>query len=244
MSFSRLFIMRPVGTTLMAVAFMVAGLFAYRAMPVADLPNISVPVIYVIASQPGSSPQQLASAVTTPLERRLGQIAGVSSMRSDTTDSSAFILLFFDNNRDINGAARDVEAALRAARADMPHTLLDQPQYYKANPSDSPIMVAALTSATRNATALRDLGETHLKPMLAGVKGVGWVDVVGSDKPAIRVEVNPQLLYQYGIGFEDVRSALASANANTPKGFIETGGQRLTLQTNDQPTAPSSTVIW
>ncbi|MFT8418522.1 MAG: efflux RND transporter permease subunit [Acetobacter sp.] len=238
MSFSRLFIMRPVGTTLMAVAFMVAGLFAYRAMPVADLPNISVPVIYVIASQPGSSPQQLASAVTTPLERRLGQIAGVSSMRSDTTDSSAFILLFFDNNRDINGAARDVEAALRAARADMPHTLLDQPQYYKANPSDSPVMVAALTSATRNVTALRDLGETHLKPMLAGVKGVGWVDVVGSDKPAIRVEVNPQLLYQYGIGFEDVRSALASANANTPKGFIETGGQRLTLQTNDQAHSP------
>nr|WP_277875464.1 efflux RND transporter permease subunit [Acetobacter lambici] len=233
-----MFIMRPVGTTLMAVAFMVAGLFAYRAMPVADLPNISVPVIYVIASQPGSSPQQLASAVTTPLERRLGQIAGVSSMRSDTTDSSAFILLFFDNNRDINGAARDVEAALRAARADMPHTLLDQPQYYKANPSDSPIMVAALTSATRNVTALRDLGETHLKPMLAGVKGVGWVDIVGSDKPAIRVEVNPQLLYQYGIGFEDVRSALASANANTPKGFIETGGQRLTLETNDQAHSP------
>nr|WP_086639587.1 efflux RND transporter permease subunit [Acetobacter okinawensis] len=237
-SFSRLFIMRPVGTTLMAVAFMVAGLFAYRAMPVADLPNISVPVIYVIASQPGSSPQQLASAVTTPLERRLGQIAGVSSMRSDTTDSSAFILLFFDDNRDINGAARDVEAALRAARADMPHTLLDQPQYYKANPSDSPIMVAALSSPTRNVTALRDLGETRLKPMLAGVKGVGWVDVVGSDKPAIRVEVNPQLLYQYGIGFEDVRSALASANANTPKGFIETGGQRLTLETNDQAHSP------
>lgn len=238
MSISRLFIMRPVGTTLMAVAFVVAGLFAYRAMPVADLPNISVPVIYVIASQPGSSPQQLASAVTTPLERRLGQIAGISSMRSDTTDSSAFILLFFDNNRDINGAARDVEAALRAARADMPNTLLDQPQYYKANPSDSPIMVAALTSATRSVTALRDLGETHLKPMLAGVKGVGWVDVVGSDKPAIRVEVNPQLLYQYGIGFEDVRSALASANANTPKGFIETGGQRLMLETNDQAHSP------
>ncbi|MGG6429283.1 efflux RND transporter permease subunit [Acetobacter ghanensis] len=238
MSICRLFIMRPVGTTLMAVAFMVAGLFAYRAMPVADLPNISVPVIYVIASQPGSSPQQLASAVTTPLERRLGQIAGVSSMRSDTTDSSAFILLFFDNNRDINGAARDVEAALRAARADMPHTLLDQPQYYKANPSDSPIMVAALTSTTRSVTTLRDLGETRLKPMLAGVRGVGWVDIVGSDKPAIRVEINPQLLYQYGIGFEDVRSALASANANTPKGFIETGGQRLMLETNDQAHSP------
>mgnify|MGYP001311843318 FL=1 len=238
MSFSRLFIMRPVGTTLMALAFVVAGLFAYRAMPVADLPNISVPVIYVIATQPGSSPQQLASAVTTPLERRLGQIAGIESMRSDTTDSSSFILLFFKSDRDINGAARDVEAALRAARTDMPTTLIMPPQYYKANPSDSPIMVTALTSPNRSPDALRDLAETRLTPLLAGVKGVGWVELVGSDKSAIRVEMNPQLLYQYGIGFEDVRSALASANANTPKGFIDMAGQRLTLQTNDQARDP------
>ncbi|WP_025859933.1 efflux RND transporter permease subunit [Acetobacter papayae] len=238
MSFSRLFIMRPVGTTLMALAFVVAGLFAYRAMPVADLPNISVPVIYVIATQPGSSPQQLASAVTTPLERRLGQIAGIESMRSDTTDSSSFILLFFKSDRDINGAARDVEAALRAARTDMPTTLIMPPQYYKANPSDSPIMVATLTSPTRAPDALRDLAETRLTPLLAGVKGVGWVELVGSDKSAIQVEMNPQLLYHYGIGFEDVRSALASANANTPKGFIDMAGQRLTLQTNDQARDP------
>jgi multidrug efflux pump len=238
-SFSRLFIMRPVGTTLMALAFVVAGLFAYRAMPIADLPNISVPVIYVIASQPGSSPQQLASAVTTPLERRLGQIAGLESIRSDTTDSSSFILLFFNSDRDINGAARDVEAALRAARTDMPTTLITPPQYYKADPSDSPIMVAALTSPNRAPDALRDLAETRLTPLLAGVKGVGWVELVGSDKSAIRVEMNPQLLYQYGIGFEDVRSALASANANTPKGFIDMAGQRLTLQTNDQARDPT-----
>lgn len=234
MSVSRLFIMRPVGTTLMALAFVVAGLFSYRAMPVADLPNISVPVIYIIASQPGSSPQQFASAVTTPLERRLGQISGLSSMRSDTMESNAFILLFFDNDRDINGAARDVEAALRAARADMPTTLLTPPQYYKANPSDSPIMVAAMTSPQRSASALRELAETRLKPMLSGVRGVGWVDIVGADKPAIRVDMNPQLLFHYGIGFEDVRSALASANANTPKGVIDTDGRRLMLQTNDQ----------
>ena len=134
--FSRLFIMRPVGTTLMALAFMVAGLFAYRTMPVADLPNISVPVIYIIATQPGSSPQQLASAVTTPLERRLGSIAGVSSIRSTTTDSSVFILLFFDSARDINGAARDVEAGLRAARADMPTTLLICLLYTSPSPRD------------------------------------------------------------------------------------------------------------
>nr|WP_269142556.1 efflux RND transporter permease subunit [Acetobacter garciniae] len=233
-----MFIMRPVGTTLMALAFMVAGLFAYRTMPVADLPNISVPVIYIIATQPGSSPQQLASAVTTPLERRLGSIAGVTSMRSTTTDSSVFILLFFDNARDINGAARDVEAGLRAARADMPTTLLMPPQYYKANPADSPVMVAALTSPLRPPYVLRDLAETQLKPQLAGVKGVGWVEVVGSDKPAVQVEMNPHLLYHFGIGFEDIRSALASANANTPKGFIDSGGQRMVLQTNDQARTP------
>ncbi|MGO2958408.1 MAG: efflux RND transporter permease subunit [Acetobacter sp.] len=234
MSLCRLFIMRPVGTILMAMAFVLAGVFAYRAMPVADLPNISVPVIYVVATQPGSSPQQMASSLTTPLERHLGQIAGLSSMRSESTDKDSFVLLFFDDSRDINGAARDVEAALQAARRDMPNTLLMTPQYFKANPSDSPIMLAAMTSDTRSPTALRDLAETRLKPLLAGVKGVGWVELVGASKPAVRVEMNPAMLYKYGIGFEDVRSALASANANTPKGFIESGGQRFTLDTNDQ----------
>ncbi|KAA8386342.1 MMPL family transporter [Acetobacter tropicalis] len=234
MSICRLFIMRPVGTILMAMAFVLAGVFAYRAMPVADLPNISVPVIYVVASQPGSSPQQMASSLTTPLERHLGQIAGLTSMRSDSTDKDAFVLMFFDDSRDINGAARDVEAALQAARQDMPNTLLMPPQYYKANPSDSPIMLAAMTSDTRTSSSLRDLAETRLKPLLSGVKGVGWVELVGASKPAVRVEMNPLLLYKYGVGFEDVRSALASANANTPKGFIESGGQRLTLETNDQ----------
>ncbi|CEF39917.1 acriflavin resistance protein [Acetobacter senegalensis] len=226
--------MRPVGTILMALAFVLAGVFAYRAMPVADLPNISVPVIYVVASQPGSSPQQMASSLTTPLERHLGQIAGLTSMRSDSTDKDAFVLMFFDDSRDINGAARDVEAALQAARQDMPNTLLMPPQYYKANPSDSPIMLAAMTSDTRSPSALRDLAETRLKPLLSGVKGVGWVELVGASKPAVRVEMNPLLLYKYGVGFEDVRSALASANANTPKGFVDSGGQRLTLETNDQ----------
>nr|WP_058987052.1 efflux RND transporter permease subunit [Acetobacter senegalensis] len=234
MSLCRLFIMRPVGTILMALAFVLAGVFAYRAMPVADLPNISVPVIYVVASQPGSSPQQMASSLTTPLERHLGQIAGLTSMRSDSTDKDAFVLMFFDDSRDINGAARDVEAALQAARQDMPNTLLMPPQYYKANPSDSPIMLAAMTSDTRSPSALRDLAETRLKPLLSGVKGVGWVELVGASKPAVRVEMNPLLLYKYGVGFEDVRSALASANANTPKGFVDSGGQRLTLETNDQ----------
>ncbi|MBS0980716.1 efflux RND transporter permease subunit [Acetobacter thailandicus] len=234
MSFCRLFITRPVGTILMAMAFVLAGVFSYKTIPVADLPNISFPVIYVVASQPGSSPQQMASSMTTPLERHLGQIAGITSIRSESTDSSAFVLMFFDDSRDINGAARDVEAALQAAKKDLPTTMLSQPQYFKADPSDSPVMLAVLTSETRTSSALRDLAETHLKPLLAGIKGVGWVEMAGASKPAIRVEMNPLILYRYGVGFEDIRSALASANANTPKGFIEESAQRLTLETNDQ----------
>ncbi|GBQ28159.1 multidrug efflux pump acriflavin resistance protein AcrB/AcrD/AcrF [Acetobacter estunensis NRIC 0472] len=231
---SRLFIFRPVATTLIALAMVFAGLLSWRVMPVADLPDISVPVIYVIASQQGSSPQQMASAVTTPLERRLGAIAGVTQMTSDTTDRSSFILLFFDDARDINGAARDVQAALQAARQDMPHTLIENPQYYKANPSDNPVMIAVLTSDTRPLTELRDFAETRLVSQLAGISGVGWVQPEGAAKPAVRVEMNPYLLFHYGIGFEDIRSALASANANTPKGSLDIAGQRLMLATNDQ----------
>nr|WP_242011262.1 efflux RND transporter permease subunit [Acetobacter fallax] len=230
----RVFILRPVATILIAVAFVFAGALSYRLMPVADLPNISVPVIYVIASQQGSSPQQMASSVTTPLERHLGTIAGLTQMTSDSTDTSAFILLFFDDDRDIDGAARDVQAALQAARQDMPHTLISNPQYYKANPSDNPIIVAALTSDTRPLTSLRDFAETRLLPQLAGIRGVGWVQPEGTAKPSVRVEINPYALYKYGIGYEDIRSALASANANTPKGFIDAGDQRMLLATNDQ----------
>nr|WP_194300829.1 efflux RND transporter permease subunit [Acetobacter oeni] len=230
----RVFILRPVATILIAIAFVFAGALSYRAMPVADLPNISVPVIYVIANQQGSSPQQMASAVTTPLERHLGNIAGLTQMTSDSTDTSAFILLFFDDDRDIDGAARDVQAALQAARQDMPHTLIENPQYYKANPSDNPIIVATLTSDTRPLISLRDFAETRLLPQLAGIRGVGWVQPEGSAKPAVRIEINPYALYKYGIGYEDIRSALASANANTPKGFIDSGGQRMLLATNDQ----------
>lgn len=234
MNLCAFFIRRPVATILLALAMVFAGLLSYRVMPVADLPDISVPVIYVIASQQGSSPQQMASAVTTPLERRLGSIAGLTQMTSDTTDRSSFILLFFDDNRNVDGAARDVQAALQAARQDMPNTLIDTPQYYKANPSDNPIMVAVLTSDTRPLSELRDLSETRLLPQLAGIHGVGWVQPEGAAKPAVRVEMNPYLLYHYGIGFEDIRSALASANANTPKGFLDIGTQRVMLTTNDQ----------
>ncbi|MBB2204259.1 efflux RND transporter permease subunit [Gluconacetobacter takamatsuzukensis] len=230
----RPFILRPVTTTLIAIALVLAGLFAYRALPVGDLPNISVPVIYVVATQPGASPQQMATSVTTPLERRLGQISGISSIESDSTDSTAFILLTFDDSRNIDGAANDVQAALRAATQDMPTTLQMVPQYWKANPADNPIMIMALTSDSRPMAELYDVMKTHLQPMLSQIKGVGWIEIAGSSAPAVRVEMNPYPLFKYGIGFEDIRSALASANANTPKGYVDVGPQRYTIATNDQ----------
>ncbi|MBB2155364.1 MMPL family transporter [Gluconacetobacter diazotrophicus] len=230
----RPFILRPVATTLISLALVIAGLFAYRALPVGDLPNISVPIIYVVATQPGSSPQQMATSVTTPLERRLGQISGISAIESDSTDSTAFILLTFDDSRNIDGAANDVQAALRAATQDMPATLQMVPQYWKANPADNPIMIMALTSDTRPMADLYDVMKTHLQPMLSQIKGVGWIEITGSSAPAVRVEMNPYPLFKYGIGFEDIRSALASANANTPKGFVDVGPQRYSISTNDQ----------
>lgn len=234
MNLCRVFILRPVATTLLAAAILLSGLFAYRVLPVGDLPDIAVPVIYIMATQPGASPQQMASSVTTPLERRLGQIAGVSEIESDSSQDTAFILLTFNETTNIDAAANDVEAALRAARADMPATLQSQPQYWKANPSDNPILILALTSDTQPVSELYDIAKTRLQPLLSQVQGVGWVEIAGSSAPAVRVEINPWPLFKYGLGFEDIRSALASANANTPKGIIENDTTRYTLATNDQ----------
>ncbi|POF62014.1 nodulation protein [Novacetimonas maltaceti] len=234
MNLCRVFILRPVATTLVSLALLLAGIFAYRILPVGDLPNISVPIIYVEATQPGASPQQMASSVTTPLERRLGQIAGINQIESDSNQDSAFILLTFNDGVNVDAAANDVEAALRAARADMPATLRSQPEYWKANPSDNPIIILALTSDTQPVSRLYDIAKTRLQPLLSQIQGVGWIDIVGSSAPAVRVDINPFPLFKYGLGFEDIRSALASANANTPKGFIQNGPTRYTLATNDQ----------
>ncbi|WP_281649540.1 efflux RND transporter permease subunit [Novacetimonas hansenii] len=234
MNLCRIFILRPVATTLVSLALLLAGVFAYRILPVGDLPNISVPIIYVEATQPGASPQQMASSVTTPLERRLGQIAGISTIESDSSQDSAFILLTFNDSVNIDSAANDVEAALQAARGDMPATLRTPPEYWKANPSDNPIIILALTSDTQPVSHLYDIAKTRLQPLLSQIQGVGWIDIVGSSAPAVRVDINPFPLFKYGLGFEDIRSALASANANTPKGFIQEGPIRYTLATNDQ----------
>ncbi|MFT8585612.1 efflux RND transporter permease subunit [Acetobacter papayae] len=236
MTVSRFFIDRPVATILLAVAAILGGILGYRTLPVADLPNVDLPVIQVMARQAGGSPEEIASSVAAPLERRLGQIADVTEMTSQSSQNTTRITLQFSLNRDINGAARDVEAALQAARADMPSTLRQNPSYHKANPNGAPILILTLTSKTHSRAQLYDYATNVLMQHLSSIQGVGQVDITGSAMPAIRAEINPLPLFHYGIGFEDVRAALASANAHTPKGIIDQAGQRFTLDTNDQVT--------
>ncbi|MBO1359403.1 efflux RND transporter permease subunit [Acetobacter sacchari] len=234
MSPCRIFIERPVATTLMTVALIIAGVIGYLALPVSDLPNVDFPVIQVQARQPGGSPEEVASSVAAPLERHLGQIADLTEMTSQSTQNQVRITLQFALSRDIDGAARDVEAALQAAHADLPTSLRQNPSYFKANPNGAPILILALTSPTRTQAVLYDIASNVLQQHLSQVKGVGEVEIGGSALPAVRVEMNPLALFQYGIGFEDVRAALASANAHSPKGIIDQNGLRFTLDTNDQ----------
>jgi multidrug efflux pump len=228
------FIRRPVATTLLTVGIALAGAIAYFKLPVSPLPQVDFPTISVSATLPGASPDVMAATVATPLERHLGQIADVTEMTSSSSANAARITLQFGLNRDIDGAARDVEAAINAARADLPTALRSNPTYRKVNPADAPIMILSLTSETLTAGQLYDAADTILSQKLSQVSGIGQVTVGGSSLPAVRVELNPSALFKYGIGLEDVRAALASANANTPKGSIDIGGQRFQIYTNDQ----------
>jgi multidrug efflux pump len=234
MNLSRPFIERPVATTLLSLGVALAGVFAFIKLPVAPLPQVDFPTISVQASLPGASPDTVANSVASPLERHLGQIADVTEMTSQSTVGSARVTLQFGLDRDINGAARDVQAAINAARADLPSSLRSNPTYHKVNPADAPILILALTSHTLPRAKLYDLASTILAQSLSQLPGIGEVDVNGSANPAVRVELNPTALYHYGIGLEDVRAALASANANSPKGIIESYGQRYQLYANDQ----------
>ena len=228
------FIGRPVATVLLTLAIALAGGVAYFLLPVAPLPQVDFPTISVQATMPGASPETMGTAVATPLERHLGQIADVTEMTSSSGVSNTRITLQFGLNRDIDGAARDVEAAINAARADLPTSLRSNPTYRKVNPADSPIMILAMTSDTLTQGQIYDSASTVLQQKLSQVDGIGQVNVGGSSLPAVRVELNPGAMFKYGIGLEDVRAALASANANSPKGAIETGDQHLQLYTNDQ----------
>jgi multidrug efflux pump len=233
-NFSAPFIARPVATTLLTVGIALAGAFAYPRLPVAPLPQVDFPTISVQAMLPGASPDTVATSVAAPLERHLGQIADVTEMTSSSSVGQVRITLQFGLDRDIDGAARDVEAALNAAHADLPTALKSNPTYRKVNPADAPILILALTSGTLTRGQLYDAADTVLEQKLSQLPGVGEVDVNGSALPAVRVELNPGALFKYGIGLEDIRAALASANANSPKGAIEEGPSHFQIYTNDQ----------
>jgi multidrug efflux pump len=234
MNISAPFIARPVATTLLTIAIALAGLLGFTRLPVSPLPQVDFPTISVSATLPGASPETVSTSVAEPLERHLGQIADVTEMTSQSGIGQARITLQFDVSRDIDGAARDVQAAINAARADLPTNLPSNPTYRKVNPADAPIMVLALTSKTMTQGQMYDAASNILAQRLSQLSGIGNVNIGGSSLPAVRVELNPQALYKYGIGLEDVRAALASANANSPKGTIDDSDRRFQIYTNDQ----------
>jgi multidrug efflux pump len=236
MNISAPFINRPVATTLLTAAIALAGILAFTKLPVAPLPQVDYPTISVNAQLPGASPNTVATSVAEPLERHLGQIADVTEMTSQSGIGQTRITLQFDLSRDIDGAARDVQAAINAAAADLPANLPSNPTYRKVNPADAPILILALTSKTLTQGQMYDAASNVLAQRLSQLSGIGNVIIGGSALPAVRVELNPKALFKYGIGLEDVRAALASANANSPKGTIDDGNNRYQLYTNDQAT--------
>ena len=234
MNVSSPFIARPVATTLLTLGVTLAGLAALTLLPVSPLPQVDFPTISVRASMPGASPETMATSVATPLERHLGQIADVAEMTSSSSVGQTRITLQFGLNRSIDGAARDVQAAINAARADLPASLKSNPTYRKVNPADAPIMILALTSATLTRGQVYDSAATVAQQKLSQVDGIGEVIIGGGSLPAVRVEINPDALFKYRIGLEGVRAGLSAANANTPKGDIEENGRRYQIYTNDQ----------
>ncbi len=234
MNLSRPFIDRPVATTLLTLGVALAGAMSFGLLPVAPLPQVDFPTISVSASLAGASPETMAATVATPLERALGRIAGVTEMTSSSALGSARITLQFDLSRDIDGAARDVQAAINASRSSLPSGLRSNPTYRKVNPADAPIMIVALTSETMTRGQMYDSASTILAQKLSQVNGVGQVQVGGSSLPAVRVEMNPTALNQYGIGMEQVRATIMNANANRPKGALEEGDRRWQIGANDQ----------
>ncbi|MBS0882787.1 efflux RND transporter permease subunit [Pantoea sp. JGM49] len=234
MNLTRLFIFRPVTTLLLTLSIMLLGLLGYRLLPVAPLPQVDFPTIMVSASLAGASPETMAATVATPLERSLGQIAGVTEMTSTSSQGSTSVILQFDLDRDINGAARDVQAAINAARSLLPSAMESLPTYRKANPSDAPIVMLALTSATRTPGELYDLAESKIEQAMGQVKGVGEVSLMGSALPAVRIDLQPLKLAQYGISLDTVREAIANSTTNKPKGILQGSQQSWVVDSNGQ----------
>ena len=239
MSLSSPFVRRPIGTILLTVGLALSGMAAYFGLPVSPLPQVDFPTISVNASLAGASPETMATSVATPLERRLGTIADVSEMTSQSGTGSSRITLQFNLGRDINGAARDVQAAISAARVDLPATLKSTPTYRKINPADAPIMIVALTSKTRTPYQIYDAVSNIVQQKLSQVDGVGEVQIGGGSLPSVRVDLNPLVLSQMGISLEDVRAAISATNPNRPKGVIEDGGRRFQIYTTASRRAAS-----
>jgi multidrug efflux pump len=234
MNFSDTFITRPVATTLLTLGILLSGVLAFQLLPVSPLPQVDSPTISVQAQLPGASPETMASSVATPIERALGRSAGITEMTSQSSAGNTRITLQFDLDRNIDGAARDVQAAINAARTLLPSGLPGNPTYKKVNPADAPIMLLAMTSDTMPLGQMYDAASTILAQKLSQLQGVGQVTVGGSSLPAVRVELHPPALDKYGIGTEDVRFAVATANANRPKGNVEAGDRYWKIGANDQ----------
>ncbi|MGA8093723.1 MAG: efflux RND transporter permease subunit [Steroidobacteraceae bacterium] len=238
MSISTPFIRRPVATTLLSCGLALVGIVAYFLLPVASMPEVDFPAIVVQASLPGASPDTVSTSVTTPLERHLSAIAGVDEMTSSSSVGSARVVLVFDLSRDIHGAESDVQSAIEAARADLPTSLRQNPSYRAFNPADAPILILALTSNTLTTGQIYDAASTVIQQKLLQLEGVGDVTLGGSSLPAVRIDLNPQALFKYGIGLEDVRAAISAANANSPKGAIDDNARRYQVYVNDTATTP------
>ncbi|MGA3345413.1 MAG: multidrug efflux RND transporter permease subunit [Terracidiphilus sp.] len=234
MHLSAPFIKRPVATSLLSLALLLAGSVAYSVLPVASLPDVDYPVIGVSAGLPGGSPETMASSVATPLERQFGRIAGVNQMTSSSSLGAANVILQFDINRNIDAAARDVQASINAARSQLPSYLPQNPGYRKANPADAPILILTLTSDVVPKPQIYDLADSILAQKISQIQGVGQVFVGGSSSPAVRAELNPMELGANGVGLEAVRTALAGANANRPKGAFQDADHRWQISDNDQ----------
>ncbi|ALN91411.1 efflux RND transporter permease subunit [Lysobacter gummosus] len=233
MNLSAPFVRRPIGTVLLTVGLALSGIAAFFNLPVSPLPQVDFPTVSVSANLPGASPETMASNVATPLERRLGTIADVTEMTSQSSTGQARVTLQFDLSRSIDGAARDVMAAINAARADLPATLKSNPTYRKVNPADAPIMIVAMTSHSRTPGQIYEAATNIVQQTLSQVEGVGDVEIGGGSLPAVRVEIVPYALSRYGIGLEDIRAAISAANANRPKGVVETGERAFQIYTND-----------
>ena len=234
MNISETFIHRPVATTLLAIALALAGAIALHLLPVSPLPPVEFPTITVTAALPGADPETMATSVATPLERQFGRIAGVNEMTSTSYRGSTRISLQFDLNRNIDGAARDVQAAINAARGYLPANLPSNPSYRKFNPADAPILLIALTSDIVTTAQMFDAASSIMQQKLSQVDGVGQIIVGGSSLPAVRIDLNPTALNKYGISLEDVRGVLNSTNINRPKGQLSNAEHAWEIQTNDQ----------